>query len=72
MKGGRVVGGDGKKLNLGGTGERRFYQRKVVEKSVSVIYLMDREWRRLKFSPADRNDYLQLELPGAWEPLGSS
>ena len=33
---------------------------------------MDREWRRLIFSPADRNDHFQLELPGAWEPLDSS
>lgn len=28
------------------------------------------QWR-LQGSPADRNDYYKLELPGAWEPTGS-
>lgn len=30
---------------------------------------MDRDWRRLLCSPADRNEYCKLELLRAWEPL---
>jgi hypothetical protein len=33
---------------------------------------MDWDWRRLLNSPADRNKYIKLELPRAWEPLDSS
>ena len=33
---------------------------------------MDREWRWLSNSPADRNEFIELELPSAWEPLVSS
>jgi hypothetical protein len=30
------------------------------------------DWRKLTFSPTNCNDYLDLELPGAWEPLDNS
>jgi hypothetical protein len=33
---------------------------------------MDREWRRLVISPADRNEFVKLELLRAWEPSDSS
>jgi hypothetical protein len=33
---------------------------------------MDGEWRRLWNSPVDCNEYHELELLGAWEPLDSS
>ena len=32
---------------------------------------MDRDWRRLWSSPADRNEFNELELPRASEPLDS-
>ena len=33
---------------------------------------LDRDWRRSLFSPADRNEYIKLELLRAWEPLDNS
>lgn len=30
------------------------------------------KWWRLILSPVDTNEFLSLELPGAWEPLDSS
>ena len=33
---------------------------------------LDRDWRRLLNSPADRNEDPKLELPRAWEPSDSS
>ena len=33
---------------------------------------IDREWQRLAISPADRNEFIKLELPKAWEPSDSS
>ena len=33
---------------------------------------MDREWRRLSNSPTDHNEFVELELPKAWEPLDNS
>lgn len=33
---------------------------------------MDWEWRRLWYSPTDRNEDFELELSKAWEPLDNS
>ena len=45
---------------------------KLLNEKNEVILLMDRDWQRLIFSLADRNDYLELELSEAWEPPNNS
>ena len=51
----------------------------LLKKRKSVVGARNRQWKmhlfkrqRLMFSPADTNDFLSLELPGAWEPPDSS
>ena len=39
---------------------------------VKLEFLMDQDWRRLVSSPANHNDYFELELSRAWEPSYNS
>ena len=44
----------------------------IILSILNLIFNLDREWWRLRSSPADRNEYIKLELPGAWEPPDNS